>query len=117
MKKRQTTLRKILLSTFTGLVLLSAGGGVFLDTYYYYYSPREPKPEEGRIYPKNVHHGAHVYLTKGEELVPILLAINFALWFGAVLYFGMHWKVIEIPTKRPKSSVPQATKRKREESD
>ena len=117
MENEHKSLRKVLLSIFTGMILLSAGGMVFLDTYYYQYSPREPRPAEGRIYPKNVHHGAHVYLTRGEELMPSLLAISFALWFGTALYFGMRWKLIDLAPKTQSSSVPIIIKRKKKESD
>src|SRR5437867_3894148 len=40
------------------------GAGFYFDSYFYCYSPREPDPLHGYIYPAIVHHGAKVYLSE-----------------------------------------------------
>jgi hypothetical protein len=66
---------------------------LYLDGFYYQNAPREAVVAEGRIHPKVVHHGAHVFLTEGE-------LFNFDVLFpsisiGSVLIAGvlsMRWK-------------------------
>ena len=81
-------------SLIIGLIILSFAGlglRISLDSYFYQNSPREPIPAEGKIYPENVYHGTHVYLTRTEDMVFDLLP--FALVFFIVAAFlNMRWK-------------------------
>jgi hypothetical protein len=78
------------------LMLVAAafwGHVLYLDSFYYQNAPREPVPAEGRIHPRVIHHGAHVFLTERE-------VFNFDVLFpsisiGSVLIAGllaMRWK-------------------------
>jgi len=66
---------------------------LYLDSFYYENAPREPIPVEGRIHPKVIHHGTHVFLTERE-------VFNFDVLFpsisiGSVLIAGLlaiRWK-------------------------
>jgi len=66
---------------------------LYLDGFYYENAPREAVAAEGRVHPKVVHHGAHVFLTERE-------LFNFDVLFpsisiGSVLIAGvlaMRWK-------------------------
>jgi hypothetical protein len=79
------------------LVIVAAsfwGYELYLDSFYYEYAPRESVPAEGRIHPKVVHHGAHVFLTQRE-------LFNFNVLFpsisiGSILIAGllsMRWQM------------------------
>ena len=66
---------------------------LYLDSFYYENAPREPMPVEGRLHPKVIHHGTHVFLTDRE-------VFNFDVLFpsisiASVLIAGvlaMRWK-------------------------
>jgi hypothetical protein len=75
------------------IMLVSLSFGILaldiaLDTTYSETRPRSPRPEEGRVYPEYVHHGALVYLTQMEkfeyEFAPAVCAVLFGA--GALLH-------------------------------
>ena len=88
----QLFLKKSLIIGFLGLSFVSLGLRVYLDGYFYQNSPREPIPIEGKVYPKNVHHVTHVYLTKNENLFFDLLPLAFITLFVAGAILNERWK-------------------------
>ena len=93
-------------SLIIGLLILSfvsLGLSVYLDGYFYLNSPREPIPAEGKVFPRNVHHGAHVYLTKNENLVFDLLPAAFIILFASGALLNARWKWFA-PYKRSKEN-------------
>lgn len=78
----------------TPLVLLAAFAMVTtllvlvaFDQYYYEHCPRQPDPDFGRLYPKVIHHGTQVYMTRGEKLL-----FEYG-WIPAGLIFATAWVI------------------------
>ena len=92
--------RRIIFVTFYCLALISFCGWLFVDYYFSQHNPREPKPEVGRTY-RVVSNKADVYLTKRELIVFRVPAYSFFLWFAAILYFGVRWKLVQMAVKEP----------------
>jgi hypothetical protein len=92
--------RKIILATFASLALISFVGGIFVDNYFSQHNPRKPEPEVGRTY-SEIANKVEVYVTKYELIAIRLPAINFFIWFGAMLYFGMRWRFMQVAVKEP----------------
>ena len=92
--------RKIILGTFVSLALISFVGGIFVDYYFSQHSPRRPEPEVGRTY-RVTADKIEVYVTKYELIVIRLPVISFFIWFGAMLYFGVRWKFMQVAVKEP----------------
>jgi hypothetical protein len=42
-----------------------------------------------------------VYVTKYELIVIRLPVVSFFIWFGAMLYFGVRWKFMQVAVKEP----------------
>ncbi len=89
---RQPFLQKSLIIGLIILSFISLGLRIYLDGHFYQSSPREPIPAEGKIYPRNVHHGAHVYLNRNEDLVFDLLVPAFIIFFVAGALLNVRWK-------------------------
>ena len=94
-----SSLQKALIIALIILSFISLGLRVYLDSYFYQNSPKEPIPAEGKVYARNVHHGAHVYLTGHENLVFDLLVPAFIIFFVTGAYLNVRWKWCA-PSKR-----------------
>ena len=92
--------RRIILVTFSCLALISFLGGIFVDYYFSQHNPRRPEPEVGRTYWVTADK-VKIYVTKYELIVIRLPVVSFFIWFGAMLYFGVRWKLIQVPVKEP----------------
>src|SRR5882724_6549819 len=92
--------RRIILITFSCLALISFVGGIFLDYYFSQHNPRRPEPEVGRTYWVTADK-VEVYVTKYELIAIRLPGVSFFIWFGAMLYFGVRWKFIQVAVKEP----------------
>ena len=92
--------KTIILVIFSCLALFSFLGGIFVDYYFSQHNPRRPEPEVGRTYWVTADK-VEVYVTKYELIVIRLPVISFFTWFGAMLYFGVRWKLIQVPVKEP----------------
>jgi hypothetical protein len=97
---RNALLRKIILGAFFSLALISFVGGIFVDYYFSQHNPRRPEPEVGRTYWVTADK-VEVYVTKYELLAIRLPVISFFIWFGAILYFGVRWKFMQVAVKEP----------------
>ena len=89
-----------------GLALISFGAGVYVDTNFSQHSPKQPRPEEGKIYRHNANK-VNVYLTKNELIISLLPVYGFFLSFGALAYFGVRWKLIKLASRQPKPQLPK----------
>jgi hypothetical protein len=96
----QHFLKKSLIIGLLGLSFVSLGLRIYLDGYFYQNSPREPITIEGKIYPRNVHHGAHVYLTKNENLALDHLPSAFIILFVAGAFLNERWKWLGLYKKQ-----------------
>ena len=92
--------RRIILGTFVTLALISFVGGIFVDYYFSQHNPRKPEPEVGRTYSVTVNK-VEVYVTRYELIVIRLPAISFFTWFGAMAYFGVRWKFMQVAVRKP----------------
>ena len=92
--------RRIILYTFSCLALISFVGGIFVDYYFSQHNPRRPEPEVGRTYWVTADK-VEVYVTKYELIAIRLPSVSFFIWFGAMLYFGVRWKFMQVPLKEP----------------
>jgi hypothetical protein len=97
--KHPSFLQKSLIIGLLILGFLSLGLRIYLDGYFYQNRPSEPIPIEGKVYSKNVQHGAYVYLTRNENLFFDLLPLTFIILFVAGALLNMRWKWL-IPYKR-----------------
>lgn len=95
-----------------GLALISFGAGVHVDTNFSQQSPKQPIPEEGKIY-RHVANKTTVYLTKRQLIVSYIPVYSFILSFGALAYFGVRWKLLKLAARQPKPQLPKADKKKR----
>lgn len=102
--------RKIILSIFMALALISFGAGIYIDLKFSQHSPTQPRPEEGKIY-QHVANKITVYLTKNELIISSLPVYGFFLSFGALAYFGVRWKLIKLAARQPKPQLPKADKK------
>jgi hypothetical protein len=108
--------RKIILGTFVSLALISFVGGMFVDYYFSQHNPRRPEPEVGRTYWVTADK-VEVYVTKYELILIRLPGISFFIWFGAMLYFGVRWKFMQVAIKEPEYRArAQITKKKKRDS-
>jgi hypothetical protein len=108
--------RKIILGAFVSLALISFVGGIFVDYYFSQHSPRRPEPEVGRTYWVTVNK-VGVYVTKYELIVIRLPGVSFFIGFGAMLYFGVRWKFMQVALKEPEYRArAQITKKKKSDS-
>ena len=105
--------RKVILTAFTFLALVSLFWWISLDLYFSQNGAREPKPEEGRIYPE-VTNKVRVYLTGRERIVSRLPIYSFFISLVALLYFGARWKFMRAPVRKSESGVPLIAKKKRD---
>jgi hypothetical protein len=89
---------------------------LYLDSYYELNGARAPQPQSGRIYPKTVHHGTRVFLTKAEKLeFNVVLPSVSILCAGAGIYLAVRWKYASSRLGgEPDLSVPIAYKKKNE---
>ena len=92
--------RRIILYTFSCLALISFVGGIFVDYYFSQHNPRRPEPEVGRTYWVTADK-VEVYVTKYELIAINLPVVSFFAWFGAMLYFGVRWKFMQVALKEP----------------
>ncbi len=92
--------RRIILYIFSCLALISFVGGIFVDYYFSQHNPRRPEPEVGRTYWVTADK-VEVYVTKYELIAIRLPVVSFFTWFGAMLYFGVRWKFMQVPLKEP----------------
>lgn len=102
--------RKALLITFVFLALVSFCAGVLVDIYFSQHSPPEPRPEEGKTH-LVVSNKIRVYLTSHELMVFYLPNVSFFLWFTALAYFGVRWKLMRVATRQPEFKYPVARKK------
>ena len=89
--KRQSIIQRLVV-----IILISLSFGVLaldvsLDSVYFETRPRSPLPEEGRVYPEYVHHGALVYLTKLEKLQYEYSSVVVVVLFGAGALLHRRW--------------------------
>jgi hypothetical protein len=103
--------RKAIFATFFGLALISFGAGLLIDLHFSQNSPTKPRPEEGRINAITLNR-VTVYVTDQELIVTRLPVCSFFVWFGAVAYFGVRWKLIKFATKQPDFSAGVFRKKK-----
>jgi hypothetical protein len=103
--------RKAILATFVGLALMSFCGGVLVDLYLSQHSPTEPRAEEGKTYPV-VLNKITVYLTKKQLIASHLPGYSFFVCFGLLAYFGVRWRLMQVPAKRPVFNFREVRKKK-----
>ena len=103
--------RKAILATFAFLALISFCGGLLFDIHLSQNSPTEPRPEEGKTY-HVVANKVGVYLTRQQLIAFYIPGCSFFVWFGALAYFGVRWRIMQVPVRQPKFKVPKATKKK-----
>ena len=108
--------RKVILSVFMVLALISFGAGVYIDLNFSQHSPTQPRPEEGKIY-QHVANKVTVYLTKRQLIVSYIPVYGFILSFGASAYFGVRWKLIKLASRQPKPQLPKPDKRNSDDSN
>lgn len=108
--------RKVILSVFMVLALMSFGAGICIDLYFSQRSPAEPRPEEGKIYRHSANKSTF-YLTRDQLIVSYLPVYGFFLSFGALAYFGVRWKLIKVAVRQPPLRFPKATKEKPDDAD
>jgi hypothetical protein len=108
--------RKIILSVFMGLALISFGAGIYVDTNFSQHSPKQPRPDEGKVY-QHVANKTTVYLTKWQWIVSYIPVYGFILSFGALAYFGVRWKLIKLASRQPKPQLPKAEKKKTDDTN
>jgi hypothetical protein len=92
-----TLLRKIALVSCVVIFLTGFFSKIVLDAYFVDRRPREPKPAEGRIYPKYIistgPYRATVYLTwKEKALSDLLIPFSFIM-FGIGYGLNTRWKL------------------------
>jgi len=96
-------LRKIVVIALMVVCFGTIAFSIYLDEYFYRTRPRQSEPQAGRIYPKWIHHGTLVYLTRIEKL-PFELS-----WYvGGIAAMGAYllnqrWKVI----RNPREGIPK----------
>src|SRR5262245_58267565 len=110
------SLRKIIVSLFTLLTLISFGAGVYIDLNFSQRGPTQPRPEEGKIY-RYTANKVIVYLSKKELIISRIPVCGFFVSFGALAYFGVRWKLIKLVVRQPKLQFPKATKKKPDDTD
>lgn len=106
-------IKKSLIILFVVIAALFWSYIIHLNGFYYENAPREAVAGEGRVYPKFIHHGAKVFLTKRE-------AFNFEVLFpsisiGSFLIAGLldlRWKLF-VFTKDFKAADPFSWLRRR----
>jgi hypothetical protein len=91
--------------------LVSFCGNIAIDSYFSQHSPREPKPDEGRVH-LVVSNKVRVYLTRQELVALYLPGYSFIVWLAAMLYFGVRWKFMRVAVREPGSGVPIVPKKK-----
>jgi hypothetical protein len=102
--------RKALLITFELLAVVSFCAGVFVDIYFSQHSPTEPRPEEGKTHLVSSNK-VRIYLTSQELIAFYLPNVSFFLWFAALAYFGVRWRLIPVATRQPEFKFPVAKKK------
>ena len=109
-------LRKSLIVVLLASAAFCFGNILYLDSHYHLYGAREPKHEEGRVYPRTVHHGTHVFLTKVEKLqFDVVLPSVSILCAVAGFYLAVRWKYIPLRFRgEPDLGVPTTYKKKKE---
>jgi len=89
--RRLVTWQKLLvaglLSTSFALILT----GVWLDGYFCHNRPKNPSPQEGRVYRTYVCHGGIVYLTRLENVSLEGLTLTALLIFATGAFLGQRW--------------------------
>lgn len=86
-------LQKFLIVSFLLIAFACWARWIFLDSYYYQHGATSTSVAEGRIYPKKVHHGWQVFLTRKEKFN--LDVLYPSIFFGSVLIAGLldlRWK-------------------------
>jgi hypothetical protein len=104
--------RKLILATFVFLALISFGAGIFVHLYFAQHSPTEPRPREGKTY-RAIANKVSVYLTREELIAFYLPGISFFVWFGALGYFGVRWRLVKVASGSPEFEFPVARKQKK----
>jgi hypothetical protein len=86
-------LQKTLIVTFLAIAVSCFACILYLDNYYGVNGATKPEPNEGRIYPKTLHHGVHVFMTKGEKFRfdVVLPSVSIGSFLIAAL-LNMRWK-------------------------
>jgi hypothetical protein len=102
----------LILATFVFLALISFGVGLFVDLYFAQHSPTEPRAREGKTY-RVIANKVSVYLTREEYIGFYLPGVSFFVWFGALAYFGVRWRLIKVASRSPEFEFPVARKKKR----
>jgi hypothetical protein len=109
MAKTQTRqLRKAIVIMFAGMFFAQLYFTIFLDHYFYRTRPRQPEPISGRIYPRYIHYGTRVYLTRTETLpFDYIWVCGLSLCIAALL--NQHWDCFP-PLLLSKSQWPDPKK-------
>jgi hypothetical protein len=102
--------RKAILATFTLLALISLGGGILVDVYFSEHSPTSPRPVDGQTHPV-ISNKVRVYLTRQELVIFYLPSFSFFVWFAAIAYFGVRWRLMKVAMKQPEFGFPVAKKK------
>jgi len=86
-------LQKILIVTLLAIAIGCFFCSLYLDNYYGVNGALKPDPTAGRIYPKILHHGVHVFMTKEEKFQfdVVLPSVCIGSFFIAAL-LNMRWK-------------------------
>jgi len=86
-------LQKTLTVAFLAIAVSCFVYTLYLDNYYGVNGATKPEPTEGRIYPKTLHHGVHVFMTKGEKFRfdVVLPSVSIGSFLIAAL-LNMRWK-------------------------
>ena len=102
--------RKALLITFELLAVVSFCAEVLVAIYFSQHSPTEPRPEEGKTH-LVFSNKVRVYLTSQELIAFYLPSVSFFLWFAALAYFGVRWRLMQVATRQPDFKYPVTRKK------
>jgi len=104
------TRRKAILASFTLLALISLAGGISVDVYFSQHRPTNPRPEDGQTHPV-ISNKVRVYLTRQELMIFYLPSFSFFVWFAAIAYLAVRWRLMKVAMKQPEFGFPVAKKK------
>jgi hypothetical protein len=89
--RRLVTWKKVVVLGFLCAAFALVLTAVWLDGHFCHNRPKDPSPQEGRVYKTYVCHGAVVYLTRLEYISLRGLPFTFMLLFLLGVFFGQRW--------------------------
>lgn len=90
-------LRKSIVISLLGICAAALGMTIYLDDHFFRTRPRAPRPEVGRVYPKWIHGGTLVYLTRIERAPFDYSWYLFGICVAGAYLLNRRWNAVRSP--------------------